>query len=145
MVRVSSDLVEEYQRLPGQVSPAPGAIAAEFHTLADNSPGPTFVMEKLPDGTWEFLALDETGTVLPDSNPTLCQRCHTEALSGSLFGIPAKFRQNDAPAGAGGAPAAGRLAETHDLSATYPRAPRTTKPATGGTMTGSEAGQKLKE
>jgi hypothetical protein len=106
-VRVSSDLYEEYRRLPGRVSSDPGAIAAAFHTLPDGTAGPTFVMEKLDDGTWDYLALDETGTVLSDADPTLCQRCHTEAPSGSLFGIPRRFLLEDVASGAAGAGGAG--------------------------------------
>jgi hypothetical protein len=103
VVRVSSDLAEEYRRLPGQVSSEPGAVAAAFHTLPDGTPGPTFVMEKLPDGSWDYLAVDDSGTALSSSDGSLCQRCHTEAPSGALFGIPARFLLADEPSGEGGA------------------------------------------
>ncbi len=59
-------------------------------------------MERLESGSWDFLPLDDTGTVLEDADPTLCQRCHTEAPSGALFGLPPRFLSESGMIGAGG-------------------------------------------
>lgn len=107
VVRISANLTEQYALLPGRVSVPPGAIAAAFHTAEDGTPAPTFVMERLPDGTWDYLALDAQGVVLPGADLSLCGRCHAESPSGSLFGLPASARPPAEPGagGAGGAPA----------------------------------------
>jgi hypothetical protein len=43
-------------------------------------------MHKDADGSWEFLVATPEGALLPSS--PLCRRCHAEAPSDYVFGLP---------------------------------------------------------
>lgn len=86
-IRVSADVADSYRGLrPGLVLPT-GTIVAAFHTDAKTgSPGPVFVMERQAD-RWKYSALDADGRAT-EHGLSLCERCHAEAPTNGLFGLP---------------------------------------------------------
>jgi hypothetical protein len=78
---------------------ATGAVLAKKHTEKDShAPGPIFVMIKhdpgyFPEGgDWEYLVTDPEGWIEDRGAIASCARCHAEATSNWVFGLPSEAR-----------------------------------------------------
>ena len=88
-VRVSPDQALRYRDLVDGVRFPVGTIIAGFpNARLTHSAGPVSVMQKITQNSWEFLLLRPSGEVVQRARAGLCQRCHAEALTDSLFGLP---------------------------------------------------------
>ncbi len=89
-IHVSPDAKETYQQLlPGATLPV-GAVVAELQQdPASGQPGLSYVMTKLDADRWEFMLVRANGQILERGDVPPCARCHAEATSDSLFGVPA--------------------------------------------------------
>jgi hypothetical protein len=87
-VRVSPDGVDAYRALLPSTRFPPGTITAAFHKDATTGkPGPIYVMEKREDG-WRYAVYGPDGSAVEHGLLELCERCHAESRSDSLFGLP---------------------------------------------------------
>ena len=91
-VRVSPEARSIYEHLVRDSELPDGALVALFHELSPGHAGPVYVMEK-SGGRWRFMTCQPDGTDLepaeldPDSSRG-CERCHSEGVADSLFGVP---------------------------------------------------------
>jgi hypothetical protein len=89
VVRANSVARPGYEALQPGCSLPPGSILFETVTdLEGSGQEEHYVMEKAPDGGWRFLVLSREGVIESQANVTLCQRCHAEAPSDHVFGLP---------------------------------------------------------
>lgn len=91
-VRVDASSRDAYVTLLPGTALADGALLAAFHhDPKRGQPGPIYVMEKL-GGAWRFSVVGADGKLERSGELELCQRCHAEAVSDQVFGLPASAR-----------------------------------------------------
>jgi hypothetical protein len=73
--------------LPGTTLPDGSVLVALHHDPKLGRPGPIYVMEKI-GGAWEFLVVTADGKLERRGELELCRRCHAEAVSDHVFGLP---------------------------------------------------------
>ena len=73
--------------LPGKEMPLGSIVVELLHDSESGRAGPAFTMQKLAPGRWQYAVVEQDGTVLTSAT-TLCRRCHAEAVSDQLFGLP---------------------------------------------------------
>ena len=89
-VRVSPDDRDAYVNLRSGTELGVGAVVAQFQQdPARAEPGPVFVMIKQSADAWQYLIVDTTGRIEHRGESPLCERCHAEAVTDRLFGLPA--------------------------------------------------------
>ncbi len=81
-VRVSPESRDAYLSLRPGVTLPDGAVVAALH-----HDGPIYLMEKR-DGRWTFHILGDDGRPTEHGPLALCARCHAEAQTDMLFGLP---------------------------------------------------------
>jgi hypothetical protein len=85
---VSESARASYVALRPDLELPDGAIIAAFHRDAKTGqPGPVYVMTR-DRGAWKYAVFDAGGRASEHGPLTLCERCHAEAPSGGLFGLP---------------------------------------------------------
>ncbi|MCC6900336.1 MAG: hypothetical protein IT377_15265 [Polyangiaceae bacterium] len=85
---MSESMVESYRALRPGLTVPDGALIAAFHTdERTGAAGPVYVMERVGQG-WKYSAFDADGRATEHGALALCERCHAEAPSGGLFGLP---------------------------------------------------------
>jgi hypothetical protein len=88
VVRTDPASRERYLAMQRDVEWPTGTLIAAFHRDKKNGrPGPIYVIERRTNG-WAYLAFDAEGRPAEPGTLGLCQRCHEEAPSGALFGLP---------------------------------------------------------
>jgi hypothetical protein len=85
MIRVSPEAAGAYQRWVLGATLAPGSALLEQLSNALGGAGERYLAMEKVGSSWRYLRLDAQGRVL-DTNESLCQRCHAEAVSDELFG-----------------------------------------------------------
>lgn len=91
-VRVDEIARPVYQALlPGTVFADGTVIAAFHHDPEHGRTGPIYVMEKV-EGRWRYSIVGSDGRQRQQSSLELCARCHAEAVSDHVFGLPEKVR-----------------------------------------------------
>jgi len=94
-VRVQPDALEEYVAHGSRASLPPGTIIAAFHRDSRRGqPGPVYVMTRTTAG-WTYGAYEPSGFAAEHGVLGLCERCHLEAPSGGLFGLPRETPPRD--------------------------------------------------
>jgi hypothetical protein len=89
-VRITPAARDAYRDLtPGTEVPV-GTLVAQLQ-----EPGPVFVMHKIAPDQWQFLELAADGRPAAEDRSALCQRCHAEAVSDQLFGLPPQTTRPD--------------------------------------------------
>jgi hypothetical protein len=87
--RVAPGSTEVYRAaVPGTRFPAGftvGVLHIERDSGAEHS---LFAMEKRSDGRWDYVVADRSGVIRERGRLALCERCHAEAPSDGLFGLP---------------------------------------------------------
>ncbi len=87
-VRVNPESRDAYiALLPGTTLADGTLIAAFHHDPRRGRPGPVYVMEK-SGGAWRFSIVSPEGMVEQSGELELCRRCHAEAVSDHVFGLP---------------------------------------------------------
>jgi hypothetical protein len=88
-----------YAKLSRSSHFSPGAVLVKKHSEKDSrAPGPIFVMAKhepgffAPGGDWEYLVADSDGWIEDRGPLPACARCHAEAVTDWVFGLPADAR-----------------------------------------------------
>lgn len=88
LVHVSPDAMPRYLSHTRGSSFEPGTTIVMLHRKRSNrTPGPVHVMVR-GQRDWDYLVLDAQGAVEQRGQLPLCQRCHSEAVSDSVFGAP---------------------------------------------------------
>ena len=88
-VHVTEEALEQYRRHSRGSTFGPGTTIVMFHRKRSNrTPGPVHAMIRGPN-TWEYLLLGADGRIEQRGDLPLCHRCHSEAVSDSVFGAGA--------------------------------------------------------
>ena len=88
-VRVSPEARAAYLGLEPASELPVGAVVAQFqHDPVADRPAGVFVMVKQTREQWQFMALDAGGRIRDPDRAQLCRRCHADAASDYLFGLP---------------------------------------------------------
>ena len=89
-VRVSAAARDAYLRLTPGVRLPMGTVVAQFqYSQPNNNLVQVFAIQKLADARWQFSVVQPDGRLVEEGNLRLCLRCHAEAVSDHLFGLPA--------------------------------------------------------
>jgi hypothetical protein len=97
LVHVTPDALERYRSHVRGASFEPGTVIVMLHRKRSNrTPGPVHVMVR-GERDWAFLVLDPAGAIQERGELPLCQRCHAEAVSDSVFGAPLPESPGEAP------------------------------------------------
>ena len=97
LVHVSPDAMPRYLAHSRGSSFEPGTTIVMLHRKRSNrTPGPVHVMVR-GQRDWDYLLLDARGVVEQRGQLQLCQRCHGEAVSDSVFGAPVPATPEPSP------------------------------------------------
>lgn len=88
LIHVNPEALPKYMSHSRGASFEPGTTIVMLHRKRSNRmPGPVHVMIR-GRRDWEYLLLDSSGVIQERGQLPLCQRCHSEAVSDSVFGAP---------------------------------------------------------
>jgi hypothetical protein len=94
-VRVQPDALGDYVAHGSRATMPLGTVVAAFHRDARRGQsGPVYVMTRAASG-WTYTAYEPSGFAAEHGVLALCERCHLEAPSGGLFGLPRETPPRD--------------------------------------------------
>jgi hypothetical protein len=89
-IRASPAILDAYRTVVAGRVFAEGTSIAAFHRSRETgAPGSIYAMTKRGADRWEFVVVEPEGRITARGDLALCARCHSEAASDYLFGVPA--------------------------------------------------------
>jgi hypothetical protein len=89
VVRTPPASLQHYRDLTLGGEVPPGFRVAAFHIdESTGGPGPIYAATRQIDGMWHYVLADGAGGLIEEGALPVCARCHDEAPTHGLFGLP---------------------------------------------------------